>query len=77
MMRVPGSNRTLLDSKIAGRIFVSSYSPADAVNIADENPDKEVIFLGVGFETTIPILTLMVGEAEKTRHNQFFNLDDN
>ncbi|MBO0958275.1 hydrogenase formation protein HypD [Neobacillus sp. MM2021_6] len=65
MMRVPGSSKTLLDSKIAGKDIRVLYSPVDAVKIAAENPDKEVIFLGVGFETTIPILTLLIGEAEK------------
>jgi hydrogenase expression/formation protein HypD len=64
MMRVPGSNKTLLDSKIAGKDIRVLYAPFEAVKVAEENPDKEVIFLGVGFETTIPILTLMVGEAE-------------
>jgi hydrogenase expression/formation protein HypD len=71
MMRVPGSNETLQDSKIAGKDIRVLYSPVDAVKIAEENPDKEVIFLGVGFETTIPILTLMVGEAEKRRITNF------
>jgi hydrogenase expression/formation protein HypD len=65
MMRVPGSNKTLLDSKIAGKDIRVLYAPVEAVKVAEENPDKEVIFLGIGFETTIPILTLMVGEAEK------------
>lgn len=65
MMRVPGSNSTLLDSKISGKDIRVLYSPVEAVKVAEENPDKQVIFLGVGFETTIPILTLMVGEAEK------------
>lgn len=65
MMRVPGSTKTLLDSKIAGKDIRVLYSPVDAVKVAEENPDKEVIFLGIGFETTIPILTLMIGEAEK------------
>jgi hydrogenase expression/formation protein HypD len=64
MMRVPGSNKTLLDSKISGKDIRVLYSPVDAVKVAEENPDKEVIFLGIGFETTIPILTLMIGEAE-------------
>ncbi|SDL91295.1 hydrogenase formation protein HypD [Bacillus sp. OK048] len=71
MMRVPGSNKTLLDSKIAGKDIRVLYSPVDAVKIAEENPDKEIIFLGVGFETTIPILTLMVGEAENRAITNF------
>lgn len=65
MMRVPGSSKTLLDKKIAGSDIRVVYSPIDTVRIAEENPDKEVIFLGIGFETTIPILTLMVAEAKK------------
>lgn len=65
MMRVPGSERTLQDAKIAGKDIRVLYSPVDAVKVAEENPLKEVIFLGIGFETTIPILTLMVAEAEK------------
>lgn len=71
MMRVPGSTKTLLDSKIAGKDIRILYSPVDAVKVAEENPDKEVIFLGIGFETTIPILTLMVGEAEKRAVKNF------
>ncbi|WHY84334.1 hydrogenase formation protein HypD [Neobacillus novalis] len=71
MMRVPGSAKTLLDSKIAGKDIRVLYSPVDAVRVAEENPDKEVIFLGVGFETTIPILTLMIGEAEKRMIGNF------
>ncbi|NRD80470.1 hydrogenase formation protein HypD [Bacillus sp. BRMEA1] len=65
MMRVPGSEKSLLDSRIAGKDIRVHYSPVEAVKVAEENPDKEVIFLGIGFETTIPILALMVGEAEK------------
>lgn len=71
MMRVPGSNKTLLDAKISGKDIRVLYSPVDAVRIAEENPNKQVIFLGVGFETTIPILTLMVGEAEKRGIDNF------
>lgn len=71
MMRVPGSSKTLLDSKIAGKDIRVLYSPVEAVKIAEDNPDKAVVFLGVGFETTIPILTLMVGEAEKRALSNF------
>lgn len=65
MIRVPGSTKSLRDAKIAGKDIRVLYSPVDSVKIAEENPDKEVIFLGIGFETTIPILTLMVKEAEE------------
>jgi hydrogenase expression/formation protein HypD len=71
MMRVPGSDKTLLDSKIAGKDIRVLYSPVEAVSVAEDNPDKEVIFRGIGFETTIPILTIMVGEAEKRGINNF------
>lgn len=62
-MRVPGSNQTLMSAKTSGKDIRILYSPTDAIKIAEENPDKEVIFLGVGFETTIPILSLLVSEA--------------
>jgi len=71
MMRVPGSNKSLLDCKIAGKDIRVLYSPIEAVSIAEANPEKDVIFLGIGFETTIPILALMVGEAEKRGINNF------
>ncbi|MYL35828.1 hydrogenase formation protein HypD [Pontibacillus yanchengensis] len=65
MMRVPGSKSTLIKAKTAGHDIRVVYSPLESVKIAEENPDKEVIFLGIGFETTIPILALAVREAER------------
>ncbi|MGF3106148.1 hydrogenase formation protein HypD [Rossellomorea sp. DUT-2] len=65
MMRVPGSTSTLMKAKTEGKDIRVVYSPLDSVKIAEENPDKEVIFLGIGFETTIPILVLAVREAER------------
>lgn len=65
MMRVPGSRVSLMKSKTDGKDIRVVYSPLDSVKIAEENPDKEVIFLGIGFETTIPILTLAIREAER------------
>lgn len=67
MMRVPGSRVSLMKSKTDGKDIRVVYSPLDSVKIAEENPDKEVIFLGIGFETTIPILTLAIREAERKR----------
>lgn len=63
MMRVPGSKSTLMKAKTDGKDIRVVYSPLDSVKIAEENPEKEVIFLGIGFETTIPILALAVREA--------------
>ena len=55
MMRVPGSNGTLLDAKAAGADVRMVYSPLDALRIARENPDREVVFFAIGFETTAPV----------------------
>lgn len=65
MMRVPGSKFTLMKAKTDGKDIRVVYSPLDSVKIAEENPDKEVIFLGIGFETTIPILALAIREAKR------------
>ena len=65
MMRVPGSRDSLMKAKTDGKDIRVVYSPLDSVKIAEENRDKEVIFLGIGFETTIPILTLAIREAER------------
>ncbi|NUR62658.1 MAG: hydrogenase formation protein HypD [Catenulispora sp.] len=54
MLRVPGTTTSLLQVKAAGGDVRVVYSPADAVRIAAEEPDKQVVFLAVGFETTAP-----------------------
>lgn len=54
MLRVPGSETDLLKMKAIGNDVRIVYSPLDAVKIAKENPDKEVVFFAVGFETTAP-----------------------
>ncbi|UOE57813.1 hydrogenase formation protein HypD [Cytobacillus oceanisediminis] len=64
MMRVPGSKHSLLEAKTEGKDIRVVYSPLDSLQIAEENPDKEVIFLGIGFETTIPLLAAAIQEAE-------------
>ena len=66
MMRVPGSRGTLLDAKAAGADVRMVYSPLDALRIAKEHPDREVIFYAIGFETTAPstALTLKRARAE-------------
>jgi hydrogenase expression/formation protein HypD len=71
MIRVPGSRYSLMDAKTAGKDIRVVYSPIDSLKIAEENPDKEVIFLGIGFETTIPILALAISEAEKRGLSNF------
>jgi len=65
MLRVPGSKRSLLESRAAGADVRILYSPLEAVNIAQENPDKEVVFFAVGFETTAPANALSVLHAQR------------
>lgn len=67
MMRVPGSKSSLMKAKTEGKDIRVIYSPLDSVRIAEESPNKEVIFLGIGFETTIPILALSVRETERKK----------
>ena len=66
MMRVPGSDGSLLDAKAAGADIRMVYSPLDALRIAKQNPDREVVFFAIGFETTAPstALTLKRARAE-------------
>jgi hydrogenase expression/formation protein HypD len=66
MLRVPGADGTLLDAKAQGADVRMVYSPLDALRIAKENPDREVVFFAIGFETTAPstALTLMRAKAE-------------
>jgi hydrogenase expression/formation protein HypD len=68
MMRVPGSEGTLLDARAGGADVRTVYSPLDALRLARENPGREVVFLAVGFETTAPstALTLRRARAEGT-----------
>jgi len=65
MIRVPGSKKSLLEAKALGGDLRILYSPIEAVSIAKQNPDKEVVFFAVGFETTAPANALSVLHAEK------------
>jgi hydrogenase expression/formation protein HypD len=70
MLRVPGSTGTLLEAKAQGADVRMVYSPLDALRLARENPDREVVFFAIGFETTAPstALTLMRAKAEGIRN---------
>ena len=74
MMRVPGGDGTLLEAKAEGADVRMVYSPLDALRIAKENPDRELVFFAVGFETTAPstALTLMRAKAEGVRNFSVF-----
>jgi len=63
MLRVPGSTTDLLTVKARGGDVRIVYSPLDAVTIAEQNPAKEVVFFGVGFETTAPATAMAVFQA--------------
>lgn len=65
MLRVPGNSTDLLHVKANGRDVRIVYSPLDAVAIALKNPDKEVVFFAVGFETTAPANAAAVWQAQK------------
>ena len=64
-MRVPGSKKSLLQAKAEGADVRMVYSPLDALKLARENPHKEIIFFGLGFETTMPSTALTVLQAHK------------
>jgi hydrogenase expression/formation protein HypD len=63
MLRVPGSTTDLLSVKARGGDVRIVYSPLDAVKVAEQNPAKEVVFFGVGFETTAPATAMAVFQA--------------
>ncbi|MFY7805196.1 MAG: hydrogenase formation protein HypD [Limnoraphis robusta] len=73
-MRVPGSEKSLLQAKAEGADIRMVYSPLDALPIAKQNPDKEVIFFGLGFETTAPstAFTILQAEAENIKNFSIF-----
>jgi len=64
-MRVPGSKKSLLQAKADGADVRMVYSPLDALALARKNPDREVIFFGLGFETTMPSTALTVIQAKQ------------
>jgi hydrogenase expression/formation protein HypD len=71
MLRVPGSEKDLFRVKSEGGDVRTVYSPLDAVKLAVENPDKEVVFFGVGFETTAPANAMAVFVAKQQNLKNF------
>lgn len=72
MMKVPGSKGSLYQERAEGADVRVVYSPAQAVELAKENPQKQVIFLGVGFETTAPGIALGMKQAVRERVDNLF-----
>jgi hydrogenase expression/formation protein HypD len=74
MLRVPGSKTDLLAVKAAGGDVRIVYSPVDAVKLAEQHPEREVVFFGVGFETTAPATAMAVYQAARKGLKNFFLL---
>ena len=71
MLRVPGSERDLFSVKAAGGDIRIVYSPLDSLKIAIQNPDKTVVFFGIGFETTAPANAMTVVQAKNQDISNF------
>lgn len=64
-LRVPGSSTSLQQARAQGADVRVLYSPADAVKLAQNNPDKQVVFFAIGFETTMPSTALIILQAKQ------------
>jgi hydrogenase expression/formation protein HypD len=71
MMRVPGSETSLQECRSRGADVRVVYSPLDALQLARENPQREMVFLGIGFETTAPTVAHTIVEAQRLKVNNF------
>ncbi len=71
MLRVPGSSQDLFSVRAAGADVRVVYSPLDAVKIARENPDKQVVFFAIGFDTTAPANAMSVLQAQSQGLSNF------
>ncbi len=71
LLRVPGSHSSLDRARADGSLIEVVYSPMDAIALAENNPDKIVVFLGVGFETTCPGIAATILEASQRRLDNF------
>ncbi len=71
LMRVPGSNSSLQNERAAGQDIRMVYSTFDALQVAKDHPDKQIIFLGVGFETTAPTIAAAIKSAAQDNVDNF------
>ncbi len=74
MVRVPGSTSSLAWEQARGADIRIIYSPLDAVTLAMRNPDRQIVLLGVGFETTAPTVACAILQAQKHNLRNFFVL---
>ncbi len=77
MLRVPSSSATLEEARAEGLAIEIVYSPRDALEIARRYPDRRIVFLAVGFETTVPTIAAALAEAESTGVDNFLILPGN
>ena len=70
-MRVPGTGKSLMQAKAEGADIRMVYSPLDALELARRNPDREVVFFGLGFETTTPSTALSIQQAARENLQNF------
>ncbi|MCX6061930.1 MAG: hydrogenase formation protein HypD [Campylobacterales bacterium] len=76
MIKVPGSLGTLQDARAKGADVRYVYSPMDALKVAEENPDKKIIFFAIGFETTTPMTAALIDIVIKRNiKNIFFHIN--
>jgi len=71
MMKVPGSYSSLSREKSDGRDVRVVYSPLDALALAEREPDRQVVFIGVGFETTVPLIAAAILRAREAGLGNF------
>jgi hydrogenase expression/formation protein HypD len=71
MLRVPGSSKSLFDAKAEGADVRIVYSPLDALKLAKQRPDKQVVFFAVGFETTAPANAMAAWQADRDHVENF------
>src|SRR6516165_5123663 len=71
MLRVPGSRRDLLAVKAAGGDVRIVYSPLDCLRLAEQHPERTVVFFAVGFETTAPANAMAIWQAKRRGLNNF------
>lgn len=74
MLRVPGSESSLMEERARGADVRIVYSPLDAVSLASAHPDRQVVFLGVGFETTAPGVAASILKADQLKLRNYFVL---
>jgi hydrogenase expression/formation protein HypD len=72
LIRVPGSTSSLARERAGGADIRVVYSTLDAIEMAGQNPQKSMVFLGIGFETTTPSSAVAIMEAQKSGTDNFF-----